>query len=131
MHFDKIHCFSLLIIIAAIVLVATLKCPASESFVNESGYQNPLTISTMPGPNIYQEKCGPCLPTENNPDMYTQKCAVYESTNGYPLLYYTMDKTCMKCKQMHDGSKKCMPRMQPGYVRMPSFTIPRKPEFCA
>ena len=128
MQFDKIHCFCLVIIVVAIVLVATLKCKSSEAF---SDYTNPLTVSTVPGQNIYQEKCGPCLPTENNPDMYTQKCAVYESTNGYPLLYYTMDKTCMKCKRMHDGSKKCMPVMQPGYVRMPSFKIPSKPEFCA
>jgi len=66
-----------------------------------------------PGSNQYVETCDACLPSEGDPNIWTQKCVIRDTTNRYPLLYYTMEKTCSVCEDKGNRIKACRSYEQP------------------
>lgn len=102
-------------------------------FMGESEYflgQRPmlLTPPTLPLTNPYYEVCGDCLPTDADPNLWEQQCVV-KNGQDYPLLYYTMKKTCAKCA-LKNGYKVCQNYKQPGNIYQGKLVSTFRPSIC-
>lgn len=77
----------------------------------------------------YRELCGLCLPSEADPNIWEQKCIVHNGQQ-YPLLYYTMTKTCSVCRDQGNGIKSCQNFQQPGNVYQGTVVTNETPSIC-
>ena len=102
------NCVCIILVAALITFAISRMYKKPEDFASMivTGKHLPLT-------NPYVEACGPCLPTENNPDQWEQQCVV-KNAQGYNLLYYTMNKRCSTCNNLGDGVTSCSTFLQPG-----------------
>jgi hypothetical protein len=111
------------IIVAAIVTIVIVRM-TSEKFTSMI-----VTDKRLPLTNPYVEMCGPCLPTDNNPDQWEQQCVV-KNAQGYNLDYYTMTKRCSTCVDLPDGVKSCSTYVHPGNRFMGTKTYKKGNPFC-
>jgi hypothetical protein len=121
---DLCTVLSVIIVVAIVYVMFFMR---SEQFFLG---QPPMLVTppNLPLTNPYYEICGNCVPSDEDPDIWQQQCVV-KNGQRYPLLYYTMTKTCAKC-QLKNGVKTCQNYKQPGGVYQGSFSSTFRPTFC-
>ena len=132
-------CNCLLVALILGLIVVFFCCPKKAStegfFASFSSpvYYNPLKVSSslLKGPNQYLESCGPCITTDEDSNLSQQKCVTYNSQK-YPLLGYTMNKTCIKCDENSPtyGQKSCQRTYNPGNIYSGTYNVPMGASVC-
>lgn len=96
-------CCCLIVIASLLLLVVIKKQKSQESYKPNQPYL--LTSLNLPLTNPYVQYCGPCIPSDADPNTWESKCIVHNA-DRYPLLYHTTTKTCVDCDDI-GGFKVC------------------------